>query len=160
MIKMPYTQPPHLTEIEIEEFITGAKIARICSINKDGSIHAVPVWYYYENRKLIIGTPKTSRRLGNIRRNNNVTVLIDEFSQQTKAVIIYGKASIDEEDMDEAAHSIFRRYMSEEEAKGYWKGLSELTEWVKVIIEPIHIASFDYSKDTRYSEATKKYTSL
>lgn len=156
---MPYTQSPHLNENEIEEFIKTAKIARICSHNKDGTIHAVPVWYNYENGKIIIGTPKASRRTGNIRRNSNVTVLIDEVGPPTRAVIIYGKASIVEENMDQAAHSIFSRYMSEEEAKRYWKGLSELTEWVKVIIEPVHIASFDYSKDKEYLEATKKYIS-
>ncbi|MFX0034846.1 MAG: pyridoxamine 5'-phosphate oxidase family protein [Candidatus Hermodarchaeota archaeon] len=155
---MSYTQPPHLTENEIENFIKTAKVARICSHNKDDTIHAVPVWYYYENGKLIIGAPKKSRRVANIKRNYNVTVLIDEIGPPTRAVIIYGKASVDEKDMDDAAYSIFRRYMSKEEAMGYWKGLSELTEWVKIIIEPIHLASFDYSKDSRYFEATKKYT--
>lgn len=156
---MSYTQSPHQTDNEIEEFLKTAKIARICSHNKDGTIHAVPVWYNYENGKIIIGTPKASRRARNIRRNNNVTVLIDEVGPPTRAAIIYGKASIDEENMDQAAHSIFSRYMSEEEARGYWKGLSELTEWVKIIVEPIHIASFDYSKDTKYLDATKKYIS-
>jgi len=156
---MSYTQSPHLNEKEIEEFIKNGKIARICSHNKNGTIHAVPVWYNYENGKIIIGTPKASHRAGNIRRNNNVTVLIDKVGPPTRAVIVYGKATTDDKDMDQAAHSIFSRYMSEEEAKGYWKGLSELTDWIKVIIEPTHIASFDYSKDKEYLEATKKYIS-
>lgn len=156
---MSYSQPPHLTDNEINEFLNSAKIARICTHNKDGTIHAVPVWFKYENERLIIGTPKASRRLRNIRRNNNVTVLIDESGPSTRAVIIYGEASIDEKILDQTALSIFGKYMSEEEAKGYWKGLSELTEWAAVMIKPIHMASFDYSKDTRYLEATKKYTS-
>lgn len=156
---MSYTQSPHLTNNEIIEFIKHGKIARICSHNKDGTIHAVPVWYNYEKGKIIIGTPKASRRARNINRNNNVTVMIDEVGPPTRAVIIYGKATIDDKIMDDAAHSIFKRYMSEEEAKGYWKGLSELTEWIKVTIESTHIASFDYSKDKKYLEATKKYIS-
>ena len=156
---MVYSQSPALTKEEIDKFLQKGNIARICSINKDGTIHAVPVWFDYDNGKIIIGTPKTSRRVRNIKRNNNVTVLIDEVGPPTRGVIIYGKASMDEKDMDYAAHSIFSRYMSLEEAKGYWKGLSELTEWVKVIVTPIHIASFDYSKDTNYLEAIKKYSS-
>ncbi len=156
---MSYTQSPHLNDNEIEEFLKTAKIARICSYNKDSTIHAVPVWYNYENGRIIIGTPKAIRRARNINRNSNVTVLIDEIGPPTRAVIVYGKANIDEKGMDDAALSIFIRYMSKEEAKGYWKGLSELTEWIKVIIEPTHIASFDYSKDSRYLEAIKKYTS-
>ncbi len=154
---MVYTQSPHLTDNEIEEFIKNGKIARICSYNKDGTIHAVPVWYNYENGKIIIGTPKASRRARNIKCNDNVTVLIDELGPPTRAVIVYGKAIIEEKNMDQTAHSIFSRYMSQEEAEGYWKGLSELTEWVKVIIDPTHIASFDYSKDKKYLDATKKY---
>ena len=156
---MVYIQSPVLTKEEIDKFLQKGNIARICSINKDGTIHAVPVWFDYNNGKIIIGTPKASRRVRNIKRNNNVTVLIDEVGPPTRGVIIYGKASVDEKDMDHAALSIFSRYMSEEEAKGYWKGLSEITEWVKVIVTPIHIASFDYSKDTKYLEAIKKYTS-
>ncbi|MFX0020156.1 MAG: pyridoxamine 5'-phosphate oxidase family protein [Promethearchaeota archaeon] len=154
---MDYTQSPALEKEEITTFLESAKIARICSINKDGTIHAVPVWFNYDNGKVIIGTPKASRRARNIKRDNNVTVLIDEIGPPTRGVIIYGKATMDEEDMDQAAHSIFNRYMSEEEAKLYWKGLSELTEWVKVIVQPIKIASFDYSKDNKYREATTKY---
>ena len=155
---MVYTQSPVLTKEEIDKFLQKGNIARICSINKDGTIHAVPVWFDYDNGKVIIGTPKASRRARNIKQNDNVTVLIDEIGPPTRGVIIYGKASIDEKDIDHAAHSIFKRYMSEKEAKGYWKGLSELTEWVKVIVIPIHIASFDYSKDSKYLEAIKKYT--
>ena len=155
---MVYTQSPALTKEDINIFIENAKIARICSINKDGTIHAVPVWFTLDNGRIIIGTPKASRRAANIRRNKNVTVLIDEVGPPTRGVIIYGKASIEGEVMDKTAHSIFSRYMSEEEAKGYWKGLSELTEWIKIIVEPIRFASFDYSKDTKYLDATKKYT--
>ena len=155
---MTYTQSPHLTEKEIEDFLNSAKIARICTHNKDGTIHAVPVWFYYDNGEIVIGTPKASRRARNLRRNNNVTVLIDEVGSATRGVIIYGKASMDDKINDQDAHSIFSRYMSQEEARGYWKGLSELTEWMKVIVKPIHIASFDYSKDKKYLEATKKYT--
>lgn len=154
---MEYTQSPALEKEEINKFIENAKIARICSINKDGTIHAVPVWFNYDNGNIIIGTPKASRRARNIKRDNNVTVLIDETGPPTRGVIIYGKATMDEEDMEQTAHSIFSRYMSEEEARGYWKGLSELTEWIKVIVQPIKIASFDYSKDNKYREATTKY---
>ena len=157
MVKMSYTQSPHLTKKEIEDFIKSAKIARICTHNKDGTIHAVPVWFDYVNGEIIIGTPKASHRARNLKRNNNVTVLIDEFGSTTRGVIIYGKASMEDKDMGQAAVSIFSRHMPQEAARAYWKGLSELTEWTKVIVKPINIASFDYSKDTKYSEATKKY---
>ena len=66
---------------------------------------------------------------------------------------------MDDKNMYQEAHSMLRRYMSQKKAEGYWKGLSELTEWIKVIVQPIHIASFDYSKDPKYLDATKKHLS-
>ena len=154
---MSYTQPPPLTEKEIDDLINSAKIVRICTHNKDGTIHVVPVWFNYDNGEIIIGTPKASRRARNLKRNNNVTILIDEVESPMRGVIIYGKAQMDDKDIDQDAPSIFSRYMSHEKAKGLWKGLSELTEWTKVIVKPSHNASFDYGKDAKFSEARKKY---
>ena len=74
---MSYTQSPHLTSDEIESFLQEARIARFCSHNRDGTIHAAPVWYKYENGKMVIGTPHRSRKARNVRRNGNVTVLVD-----------------------------------------------------------------------------------
>ncbi|MFW9873099.1 MAG: hypothetical protein ACFFG0_08370 [Candidatus Thorarchaeota archaeon] len=113
---------------------------------------------YYDNEQIFIGTPKSSRRVRNIECTNNVTILIDEPGPPTKGVIIYDKATIDEKVLDQVAHSIFRRYISEDKTKGYWKSLSELSEWVLVIVESIRLATFDYSKDTKYLEASTKYT--
>ena len=48
---MAYTQSPPLTPEEIDDLLTGAKVARFCSYNREGTIHAVPVWYTYENER-------------------------------------------------------------------------------------------------------------
>ncbi len=85
--------------------------------------------------------------------------MIDETGPPIRGVIIYGKTVMDDKNMDQEAHSILCRYISQKEAEGYWKGLSELPEWIKVNVKPIHIASFDYSKDTKYLDVIKKYTS-
>ena len=91
---MSHTQPPPFTEGEIESVLKQARVARLCSVNKDGTIHAVPVSYRYENRKITVITPTRSRKARNIRRNQNVTLLIDISKRDTwpKGVIIYGKA--------------------------------------------------------------------
>ena len=56
---MSYTQSPHLTNNEIEEFIKTAKIARVCSHNKDGTIHAVPgvgwLAYFKDTKGIVTG---------------------------------------------------------------------------------------------------------
>jgi nitroimidazol reductase NimA-like FMN-containing flavoprotein (pyridoxamine 5'-phosphate oxidase superfamily) len=60
--KLPYTQPPHLTSEEIESLLKRALVARFCSLNANGTIHAVPVWYRYLEGKIVVATPVASRK--------------------------------------------------------------------------------------------------
>ena len=51
---MPYTQSPHLSDEEIENLLEKAMVARFCSLNANGTIHAVPVWYSYLEGELVV----------------------------------------------------------------------------------------------------------
>lgn len=155
---MSYTQSPHLTKEEIDAFLSEALIARLCSHNPDGTIHVAPVWYRYEDGKVLIGTPKRSRKASNIQRDRNVTLLVDVEGPPTRGVIIYGEADVKEMDGDEMVDqgaSIFRRYMTEERAQVYAEGLNKISRWVKITVKPNRFASFDYGKDDLYRRATQ-----
>ena len=132
----------YLTKEEIESFLREAKIARFCSLNDDGTIHAAPVWFKYENGKIVIITPDRSRKARNVKRNKNVTILID-VEAPTRGVLIYGTAELDDEYMP-AAISALEKYMPKEEAKSYMEGLSKKTDWVKITVKPERIASFSF----------------
>ena len=144
-----------MTREEIDSLIRDAKIARLCSHNQDGTIHATPVWYKYENGQIIVGTPAASSKARNVRRDGNVTVLIDisEGGLQPRCVIVYGKAEVSEPIETVDAVSLFERYMPKEKAEDYWRGLSKLTKWVKITVRPDRMASFDYNKDKAYQGA-------
>ena len=152
---MPYTQSPPLSTDEVLEFLNYVTVARVCSHNKDGSIHAAPVWFFYEGGKIIFGTPVKSVKANNIRRDKRVTVLVDTEGPPTRGVLIYGEAEISEEDMDEVALKIFNRRMDSQRALDYREGLFKLAKWVAVTVTPKKIASYDYVKDTRYRQATR-----
>jgi len=83
-----------MTREEIESFLKEAQFARLCSINKDGSIHVAPIWYNYESGRIIVVTPEVSRKVRNVRLNKNVTVLVDIEQPTAKGVVIYGKAEV------------------------------------------------------------------
>jgi len=152
-----YTQPPPLTDEEIESFLKQAKVARFCSLNEDGTIHAVPVWYRYEDGRIMVATPAASRKARNVRRNRNVTLLIDvsEGGVWPKGVIICGKAEsrrMPDLLVGEAV-SLCEKYMPRDRAEGYARGLLNLTRWVKIVVKPERISSFDYTRDEAYKTA-------
>ena len=101
---MKYTQSPPMSMQEAESFLREAKIARFCSLNEDGTIHAAPVWYKYENGEIIVATPPASRKARNVRRNKNVTILIDISEGGVgwpKGVIVYGRAQVTPDEMQD-----------------------------------------------------------
>lgn len=149
-----------MTKEEIESLLTTAQIARFCSLNEDGTIHAAPVWYRYANGEIIIATPNASRKVSNIRRNRNVTILIDVEEPTLKGVLIYGKAQLEKMDTRDRyiseAMRVFERYMSRDEAERYAVGLFKIAKkGVKITIRPERIVSFDTSKDETLRNAVR-----
>jgi nitroimidazol reductase NimA-like FMN-containing flavoprotein (pyridoxamine 5'-phosphate oxidase superfamily) len=140
-----------MTKEEIESFLKEAQIARFCSINKDGSIHAAPVWYKYESGQIIVVTPEASSNVRNVKRNKNGTVLVDVEQPTVKGVVIYGKAEVQypvtRKKYVSDVVSVFLRYMSRDEAERYAAGLFRVTKGVKIVVTPERMASFDTNKD-------------
>lgn len=136
----------HLTREEIVSFLKEVKIARFCSHNDDETIHAAPVWFKYENEKIVILTPEDSRKVRNVKQNKSVSILID-VEEPPRGVLIYGKAELDNEfDLKPTAIWMCEKYMSKEKAKNQWRSTwPTSTNWSKITIKPERMASFTYS---------------
>jgi nitroimidazol reductase NimA-like FMN-containing flavoprotein (pyridoxamine 5'-phosphate oxidase superfamily) len=133
-----------------------APTAIICSINEDGTIHGVPVWFKYESGQFLIATPEKSKKARNIAKNNNVTLIIYVESPDIRGVIVYGKGEVDLKAWDPEGISLTEKYMSREEAEKWWAILNEHAKWVKITVKPDRMASFDYTKDDVWKEMVKK----
>ncbi len=102
---------PPLTEQELETFLEQSPLATLCTHNKDGTIHATPIWFKYEGGQIMFGTQQDSRRVKNIKQNPDVTVVVDTDQAPYKGIVIYGKAELDYNDVIPKRVSIFEKYM-------------------------------------------------
>jgi nitroimidazol reductase NimA-like FMN-containing flavoprotein (pyridoxamine 5'-phosphate oxidase superfamily) len=153
---MSYTQSPPLTKDEIESFLQTSRIARLCSFNENETIHAVPVWYLYEEGAIIISSPEGGRKVKNAKRNNNVTVLIDNGENAARGVIIYGKADVNDKEIASTMVSLFEKYAPGDKIEKTVQNLFKIAKWVKIVIVPEQIVSFDASKDVTYQSALQE----
>ncbi len=143
---LDYPQMPPLTQEEIEIFLCQPLIAKLGTLNEDGTIHMAPVIFKYENGEFIIGTADANRRVRNIMRNPAVSLLIDDPAPPFKAVLVYGKAELDHNDVLQKRIKIFEKYNPKEQAARMAEGFC--AKWASVIIhvKPDRMVSFDYSK--------------
>jgi general stress protein 26 len=154
-------QAPPLSSEEIESMLKENHYARICTHNKDGTIHAVPVAYGYINGQILIMSLIKSRKNKNIKRNNNVTVLVDTLNP-LRGILIYGRAEIDYD-------NVYEQVLKINETSPAFQGmakekLQQLTRayidtWKSVILKITlkHITTFDYTKDDAWNNFLKTY---
>ena len=114
-------------------------MGKIATIQMDGSPHVVPVWFRYEHGKFIITTPEKSRKVRNIRRDNRLSLLIDDAYEY---VLVKGKAVINSRgNVEKETERQAVRYLGEEEGR---KIVPEILKIKHVIVEvtPEAISSF------------------
>ena len=103
-----------MTPEEIDEFIGGRRTATMCTVNKDGSIHAAAMWYGFLDGAVAFETKIKSQKVANLRRNPNLTVSIEDGLkyEELRGVMLVGKAEIidDPETMWPLGVSVFERY--------------------------------------------------
>jgi hypothetical protein len=155
-------QAPPLTDEEIELMLKENHYARICTHNKDGTIHAVPVAYGYVKGQILIMSFIKSHKNENIKRNNSVTVLIDTLNPITRGVLIYGKAEIDPENVYEQVLKINETSpafsgMTREKLQQVTKAYVDTWKVVILKITPQRIVTFDYAKDEAWNNFLKTY---
>ncbi len=116
---------PKLTEQECRDFLTErGHLARIATISASGAPSVVPVWFIFENGKVLITPRKHSVFLANIRRDPRVAVTIDEEAGSYRKVLFEGKADIlfeigQDRQWDDVYRRIACRYVDEASADYY-----------------------------------------
>lgn len=88
-----------MTEAEVAEFLSGRRVATLCTINHDGSIHAVAMWYGFLEEAMAFETKTKSQKVVNLRRNPNITCMVEDGQaySQLRGVELVGTAEIVEE---------------------------------------------------------------
>ena len=153
-----------MTEMSKEEIarfaMQGTFTGKLATVRNDGSSHVVPIWFVLDNNEnskrskignVIFTTYSTSVKANNIRRNNRVSICIDDQTRPFSFVTIFGTAKMHTYKQKEVlkwATKIAERYMGKKKAKAYGRRNSgEGAVLVKInptkIIAEKDIASWD-----------------
>jgi PPOX class probable F420-dependent enzyme len=131
----------------------------VATLNLDGTIHAVPVFYGFLGEEVAFHSKGRSQKVVNLRRNSAITVSVfaGDDPDHLRGVTIIGRSAIfdDEASLRELNKSIVRRY-----AKGTQDSLdpdqvfeANFHNRVGMRVTPLRVISFDHSKVYRQSGA-------
>ncbi|MEV0946214.1 PPOX class F420-dependent oxidoreductase [Rhodococcus sp. NPDC049939] len=103
-----------MTDSEIAEFVERSRIATLATVGADGRPHLVAMWYGVINGEIWFETKAKSQKAVNLRRDDRVTVLIEDGDtyDALRGISIDGRAEVveDQEAMFAAGVSVWERY--------------------------------------------------
>jgi len=143
-----YPQAPAMDEAGLMALFEATEFARLGTINADGTVHMTPIYFLYEQGQIVMASQVPSRKIRNIKRNSQVTVLIDVTDPVYRGALIYGTAELSYDNIIDQRIAIFNRTRSRDIGEAYARKL--LAKWDCAIIRvtPERIASFDYTAST------------
>ncbi len=139
-----------MTAQEVEAFIHERRPMTMCSVNHDGSIHAVAMWYGFLEGCVAVETKAKSQKAVNLRRDGRVTCLFEDGDsyEELRGVELVGKAEIVEEPerMWELGVDVFGRYYVPftEEMAPFVEAMLNKRVVIKVHVE--RVVSWDHRK--------------
>jgi PPOX class probable F420-dependent enzyme len=139
-----------MTPSEVDAFLAQDHSMSMSTLNADGSIHVVAMWYGFLEGAVAIESKAKAQKIVNLRRNPSVTVMAEAGStyDQLRGVQISGLAEIVGEParMFELGVSMFERYTAPYTPDKREAVQRMLNKRVVVKVIPTRIRSWDHRK--------------
>ena len=97
-----------------DKFLRNQKILRLATVDKNKTPHIAPVWYRYSEKKFYIGTNTKTKKVRNVKKNNQVSCCVDVGinAPNIYGVLVQGNANliIENSKVKTIAKKILARY--------------------------------------------------
>lgn len=145
-----------MTDDEMWAFIEEQKSLQVACHDRDGDIHLSTLWFAPIDGRLAFGTYTKSQKIVNLRRNDRITVLLEDglVYEQLRGVMIKGRAVLHVDDGEGGADEVrtvaraaMRRNQPEipeehfEAAVAMW-----VAKRTAVVVEPETVITWDHRK--------------
>ena len=102
---------PELSSDVVKNFLEQPLLAKLVTLNKDGSPQITFMWYEYDSDGLFLfSTTKQRLKAKNLYRDSRISVAIDDPLNMWRGVIARGTATIDESGAIDLVGSLTSRY--------------------------------------------------
>jgi len=103
-----------MTAEEVDAFLRERRPMTMCTINHDGSIHAVAMWYGFIGGQVALETKTKAQKTQNLRRDPHMTLLFEDgdYYEELRGVELVGRGEFvdDADQMWTLGVNLFERY--------------------------------------------------
>jgi PPOX class probable F420-dependent enzyme len=106
-----------MSDAEIETFLSGRHTMNVASMNHDGTIHLVAMWYAVLDGDPVFWTFGKSQKIKNLQRDPRVTLLVESGEEYGEliGVELVGQATVltEHDEIMQIGEAVYARYFGE-----------------------------------------------
>ena len=139
-----------MSEAELAEFLDGRHTMNVATINHDGSVHLVAMWYAMRGDDPVFWTYMKSQKIKNLERDPRITCLVEtgDVYEELKGVELVGRGEVitERDQVLALGEEVAARYTGPvtDETRPFIHAAGEKRYGVKVNVE--RTVSWDHSK--------------
>jgi nitroimidazol reductase NimA-like FMN-containing flavoprotein (pyridoxamine 5'-phosphate oxidase superfamily) len=142
-----------LQHLASQELLQSKIPARLAYVWKDGSPRVIPIWFHWNGKEFVLGTPAKAPKLKALSQHPKVALTIDDNSFPHKVLMVRGTARLEAVKgmMPEYALAA-ERYFGSEQGKVWVAQLASMApNMVRITITPEWVGLLDFQ--TRFPSA-------
>jgi PPOX class probable F420-dependent enzyme len=139
-----------MSDAEVDTFLHGRHTMNVATVNHDGTIHLVAMWYGFLDGKPGFWTYGRSQKILNLERNPQITCLVEagEVYEELQGVELVGRAELvrDYDGRMAIGRNVFERYVGPvtDESEPFIESTG--AKRIGVIVHVDRIVSWDHRK--------------
>jgi len=139
---------PELSKDELRELLRQPLIAKLGTLNADGTIRITPLSFEARDDCIILNTHQSNPHAQNLKRNPRCSLLIDTIQPPYKLAHFYGRAEVDSEaSAVEEMAAMYARYTGGlKQAKRHAEAVTRLGKRVFIRFYPERVRTIDFAK--------------
>jgi PPOX class probable F420-dependent enzyme len=136
-----------------QELLASKIPARLAYVWTDGSPRVVPIWFHWNGKEIVMGTPPKAPKLKALARNPRVSLTIDDNIFPHKVLLIRGTARLESVNGVVPEYALAaERYFGPEQGKAWVAQMGKMVQsMVRVTITPTWVGLLDFQ--TRFPSA-------
>ena len=138
-----------------KELLQSTIPARLAYIWTDGSPRVVPIWFHWNGREFVLGTPSKAPKLKALAKNPKVALTIDDVNFPHKVLLVRGTARLQSVKGIVPEYAVAaERYFGAEQGKAWVAQLASMIQdqdMVRITITPEWVGLLDFQ--TRFPSA-------
>jgi PPOX class probable F420-dependent enzyme len=124
-------------------FLDTPRLARVSTVNSDGSPHIVPMWFARSGKQFEFTSRRSRQTVRNIARDGRIAFVVDEDDpRRYGAVVVEGHAQLLEHDNAGVVRRIARRYLPGPEGDRYADYMLGHPDRVAFVVVPHRVSDW------------------